>query len=104
MSFKRYEITLPTRFNDGSAVTAEPFHLTYEEVVERFGAVTVIPQSVRGSWTHDGQRYEEDNIRFYVDVEDTVEAAEFFRKWKETLKSRFGQIDIWIVSYSIGIT
>ena len=43
-------------------------------------------------------------IRFYVDVEDTVENAEFFRKLKETLKARFKQIDIWIVSYEIGLT
>ena len=78
--------------------------MTYEEVVERFGAVTIVPQSVRGIWTKEGQRYEEDNIRFHVDVEDTKENAEFFRKLKETLKIRFKQIDIWIVSYQIDLT
>jgi hypothetical protein len=39
-----------------------------------------------------------------VDVQDTEENAEFFRGLKQTLKERFRQIDIWIISYEIRIT
>src|SRR6267142_1261784 len=32
MSFRRYEILLPTRYNDGAPVEAEKFHLVIEEL------------------------------------------------------------------------
>lgn len=47
------------------------------------------------------RRYEEDNLRAFVDAQDTPENAAFFARFKETLKARFEQIDIWIVSYEI---
>jgi len=37
-------------------------------------------------------------------VNDTQANAEFFMHFKETLKERFRQIEIWIVSYEIRIT
>ena len=55
-------------------------------------------------WTHQGVRFEEHNLRVYVDVEDTPENAEFFVRLKQALKERFRQIDIWIVSFEIRIT
>ena len=104
MSHRRYEITLPIRFNDGSLVPPERLHDSYEDIVNQFGAVTIQPQPVRGIWRHHGQRYDEENLRFYVDVEDSPENALFFQRWKEILKQRFRQIDIWIVSYEVRIT
>lgn len=104
MSFRRYEIILPTRYNDGAPIDAEKILGTAEELVAQFGSVTYQPEHLHGIWTHQGQRYEEDNVRVFVDVEDTKVAANFFRRFKETLKSRFQQIDIWIVSYEIRIT
>jgi len=48
-------------------------------------------------------RYEDTNIRIVVDVEDTPQNSEFFATLKETLKMRFQQIEIWIVSDEIRI-
>ena len=53
---------------------------------------------------HQGLRYEENNFCVFVDVEATAENEAFFQDFKETLKRRFNQIDIWIVSYDIRIT
>ena len=39
MSFRRYEIILPTRYNDGGAVEPEKFLLTNRELSVQFGAV-----------------------------------------------------------------
>ena len=104
MSFRRYEILLPTRYNDGTLVEPEQFRLTCEDIVNQFGAVTFQPEFQQGIWLHENQRFEESNVRVFVDVEDTAECAAFFTRLKVTLKERFRQIDIWIVSYEIRIT
>jgi hypothetical protein len=104
MSFRRYEILLPTRYNDGTPVESEKFRLTCEDIVNQFGAVTFQPEVLQGAWLHQNQRFEESNVRVFVDVEDTPETAAFFVRFKATLKERFRQIDVWIVSYEIRIT
>ncbi len=104
MSFRRYEITLPTRYNDGAPIEPSKYWETAEEIVARFGAITWQPEILRGIWHHEAKRYEEENVRFFVDVEDTPENAEFFANFKSTLKQRFRQLDIWLVSYEIRIT
>lgn len=103
MSFRRYEIILPTRYNDGAAVEREKFLATNGELARQFGAVSFLPETLHGIWIHEGKRFEEDNIRLFVDVEDTPESAAFFQRFKTILKARFRQIDIWIVSYEVQI-
>lgn len=104
MSFRRYEIILPTLHNDGTPVEEENHLWVGEQLAARFGAYTFEPHPVRGVWTHQELRYEEANLRVFVDVPDTAKNAEFFTSFKEALKKRFRQLDIWIVSYEIRIT
>jgi hypothetical protein len=92
MSFRRYEITLPTRYNDGSTVEPEKYLITLREIAARFGALTFLPQPILGEWTHQQMRYEDTNIRIVVDVEDTLQNSEFFATLKETLKKRFHRL------------
>ena len=40
MSFRRYEIILPTRYNDGTPVEQAKYWATTEDIVARFEAVT----------------------------------------------------------------
>ncbi len=42
-------------------------------------------------------------IRIRIDAEDTGENTKFFRKYKDTLKSRFDQQDIWITAQYIDV-
>ncbi len=103
MSFKRYEILLPTRYNDGLPVEEERFTETRRELVAAFGAITWHPERLQGLWSHGGQTFEDANIKIVIDVEDAPEVHQFFRQFKETLKSRFHQIEIWMVSYHVEI-
>ena len=84
MSFRRYEIILPTRYNDGRVIEEENYLWVGEQLAVRFGAYTFEPQPVRGVWMHQGLRYEENNLRVFVDVEATAENEAFFRDFKET--------------------
>jgi len=103
MSFRRYEITLPTRYNDGSPVEPEKYLMTRRDIAARFGALTFLPQPIHGEWTHQDMRYEDANIRIIVDVDDTPQNTQFFAEFKQVLKQRFRQLEIWIVSYEIRI-
>ena len=103
MSFRGYEITLPTRYNDGRPVEPEKYLVTCHEIAARFGALTFLPHPVLGEWTHQQARYEDVNVRIVVDVEDTPDNAAFFAALKPTLQARFQQLAIWMVSYEIRI-
>lgn len=101
MSLERYEILLPLRYNDGTPIEPEKFQQTRRELIEKFGAITVEPQSAHGIWTHGSKEYADELIRFIVDIETTPETDKFFREFKERLKTRFQQIEIWITAYPI---
>ncbi|SPE50487.1 hypothetical protein SBV1_1130040 [Verrucomicrobia bacterium] len=88
MSFRRYEIILPTRYNDGQPVEAEKFLLTNRELSSQFGAASFLPEALQGTWIHKGQWFEEANVRLFVDVLDTPENAAFFAGYKQTLRAR----------------
>ncbi|MGH7168963.1 MAG: hypothetical protein ACRELG_01625 [Gemmataceae bacterium] len=40
-------------------------------------------------------------MRVFVDVPDTPESHRFFEEYKESLKTRFRQLDIWMTTYLI---
>lgn len=103
MSMVRYEILLPLKYNDGTPIEDKKLQTTRRELVEKFAAVTVEPYGFSGIWVHQGREYKDELIRLVVDVEDTSEVEQFFREYKECLKKRFEQIDIWITVYPIRI-
>ena len=102
-SLRRYEILLPLRFNDGRAVPDDIVAETLLEVEQRFGAVSAETQTIRGLWHHEGESYRDDLVRVFVDVADEAEHRKFFLEFKERLKARFQQIDIWMATYPIEV-
>jgi hypothetical protein len=72
-------------------------------LVGAFGAITWYPDRLQGIWTHGPQTFEDANIKVVIDVEDSPEVRAFFQRFKQTLKTRFRQIEIWMVSYSVEI-
>jgi hypothetical protein len=101
MRKRRYEILLPLTFNDGQPVPDEALYQTREELLARFDSLTVHPRSLLGIWQHEGQRYQDELVRFTIDVEDTEENQFFFTNLKTTLLERFQQVEIYIISYPI---
>jgi hypothetical protein len=100
---RRYEILLPLQFNDGNAVPEALLWQTVEELESRFGSVSWDSQVVRGIWEHEGAVYRDHNTRLVLDVQDSLENREFFVSFKEQLKNRFKQFDIWITSYIVDV-
>jgi hypothetical protein len=94
---------LPLVYNDGRPVEAEKHEKTHEELIAQFGAASLLPATLRGVWVYEGQRYEEDFIRLFVDVPDTRANRQFFVRLKASLLERFEQLEIYIASYSVDI-
>ena len=101
--FRRFEILIPLRFNDGRAVPAELVAQTMLELEQRFGAVSSETQTIQGRWRHEGQSYRDELARVFVDVADSADTIAFFREFKELLKTRFQQIDIWMTTYPVDV-
>lgn len=104
MTKRRFEILLPTRYNDGRSIIMQEMHhlqLTLHEVVEQFGAMSYSPHSILGVWIHNGRRYDDELFKLTVDVDDTPPNREFFTNLKARLVERFQQQDIYMVSYTL---
>ena len=52
----------------------------------------------RGQWQHESEVYHDQLVRIFIDVEDTSDNRLFFIGFKERLKARFQQIEIWLTS------
>jgi hypothetical protein len=102
-SYRRYEILLPLFLNDGTSVGDDTLGATILELRERFGAVSSESQVTHGQWQHEGEVYRDELVRIYVDVADSSENRVFFLQFKELLKNRFQQLDIWMTTYPLEV-
>jgi hypothetical protein len=101
--YRRYEALLPLLFNDGKPVPEDLIADTLLELEQRFGAVSSETQTICGRWQHEGVGYRDDLLRIFVDVPDEPEARQFFAEYKERLKARFQQLDIWMTTYPVEV-
>ena len=101
--FRRFELLLPIKLNNGELVPNEAFAETMLELERRFGAVSSETQTIEGLWRHEEQVYRDESIRIFVDVPDTKENREFFVGFKEILKERFQQLDIWLTTFPLDV-
>jgi hypothetical protein len=102
-SFRRYEILLPRLFNDQKPVPDDLLADTMLELRQKFGSVSSETQIIRGLWEHAGQSFRDELIRDFVDVADTPSNRQYFQEYKERLKVRFQQIDIWLTTFPIEV-
>ncbi len=101
--FRRFELLLPTKFNSGLPVPDHAFADTLTELEDRFGAVSSESQMIAGKWRNEGQVYRDESVRIFVDVPDTEENRQFFVAFKELLKGRFQQLDIWMTTFPLDV-
>ena len=99
----RFEILLPLFYNDGRPIQREKFVQTDDELVRQFGATSTDTVVVRGHWLYQSTIYQDQLLRVRVDVKDTPENWQAMRELKETMKTRFEQLDIWIAAQRIEI-
>lgn len=101
--FRRYEIVLPLRFNDGHPVPDELIANTLIELRQKFGAVSCETQTIQGQWQLQDRLFRDDLMRMFGDVADTPENRAFFVEFKTRICAAFQQIDIWMTTYPIEV-
>jgi hypothetical protein len=103
ISFRRYGILIPLRFNDGQPVPEVLIAGTLLALRQRFDAISSETQIIRGQWEAEGQVFRDEHCRVFVDVEDSPASWEFFFQFKQGLKLCFQQIDIWVTSHPVDV-
>jgi hypothetical protein len=101
--WRRYEVLLPLRFNDGREVPPDWLAEAVLEIVDHFGAASYETQRVEGHWRHGGVVYRDDLVRLVVDLPDSTGARNWMRDFKARWKTRLEQLDLWMVSYRIEV-
>jgi hypothetical protein len=102
-SWRRFEVLLPLRFNDGRDVPPDWLAEAVFEIVDRFGAASYETQKVEGHWRHGGVVYRDDLVRVVVDAPDSAENRDWMKTFKERWRVRLEQLELWVVSYPIDI-
>jgi hypothetical protein len=101
--WRRFEVLLPLRFNDGRDVPAEWIADAVLEIVDHFGAASYETQKVEGHWRHSGIFYRDDLVRVVVDVPDSPKNRQWMKQFKDHWKVRLEQLELWMVSYRIEV-
>jgi hypothetical protein len=103
---RRFEVLLPSQFNDGADVAETCLHCVPEtlmQVVERFGALSLERAPIDGVWIAMGRRYDDELLRLTIDVPDTDDNRRWMTMFKTELLDRFEQLEIYITSYPIDV-
>ena len=69
-ALRRYEILLPSQFNDGRPIPQELIADTLHELEQQFGAASCETQMILGLWRREGELYRDSLARVFVDAED----------------------------------
>lgn len=102
-ALRRYEILLPLRFNDGTEVPEPLLAEVVLELRQKFHAVSSETQIIPGLWESEGAIFRDELVRIFLDVPDTTENRQFFVRFKQQLKGRFQQLDIWLTTHPIEV-
>lgn len=101
--FRRFEVLLPTRFNDGRAVPDDCFADAIDEIIEQFGAASFHKGAVEGYWQQGGTLYRDSLGLIVVDVPNNSKSRKWMKTYKARWKARLEQLEIWMVSYLIDV-
>lgn len=111
MSFKkRVEILIPTHYeptlNGGKyeEINGDEYATTYKELSDRFCGWTHDTTVKTGQWIDDdGKKFSDNGTVLYCDFDDTKENRQFLIEYKEVLKKRFKQKEIYITIHDVEV-
>jgi hypothetical protein len=101
--WRRFEVLLPVRFNDGREVPEERIGEAVKEIRKHFRAISYENRRVEGHWLSEGIWYQDLMSRIVVDVPDTKDNRKWMKRFKAKRKVRVDQLELWMVSYRIKV-
>ena len=95
----RYEVYIPTLYNDKTPIEAKKYRQIKNKFQEKFGGLSVHPATVQGIWIcPKSKRLFCDNcFRYEIVVDKTPENEKWFEEYKEELKVFLDQHEIFMV-------
>jgi hypothetical protein len=107
---KRVEILIPTHYesilNGGKheEVNGDEYATTYKELSDNFCGWTHDPTVKNGEWVdEDGNKFSDTHTTLFCDIDYTETNKQFLDKYKEVLKKRFKQKDIYITIHDVEV-
>jgi hypothetical protein len=100
---RRFEVLLPTRFNDGRDVPDEWIADAIDEIIDAFGSASFYKEAVEGYWRHGQTLFRDSLGLIVVDVPNNNKNRKWMKAFKARWKERLEQLEIWMVSYLIDI-
>jgi hypothetical protein len=94
----RFELLIPTSYNDGRPVETAKIQTVRHALVARFGGCRVQPAApYQGWWVHQEQTYEDWLILFTVEGNRAEANLKWFESYKNTkLLEEFDQEEIYL--------
>ncbi len=102
-NFRRYEMLLPRKFNDGRPVPEERFQEVLLELRDKFGAESLETQVIHGVWHYEDRAYHDELMRVFVDVHNDPENRQFFLEFKERVRQKFEQVEVWLTTFPVEV-
>jgi hypothetical protein len=98
ISFKyRAELLIPLFDNEGRPFGPEKVLSVHDQLLARFGGCRMEPLSPHlGSWAEEEQTYHDQLLMFTVDAPREDASLDWFVEYKESLKSEFKQVEIYL--------
>ena len=100
---RRFEVLLPTRFNDGRAVPDDWLAEAIDEIIEQFGAGSFHKGAVEGYWQQGDTLYRDSLGLIVADVPNDSKSRKWMKAYKARWKERLEQLEIWMVRYLIDV-
>ena len=101
----KVEILLPKLYKNKTPIEGEKYSLTFDEIYDQFRGCTIDNSPLEGRWlnkkTH--QRYDDENIAYWVICDDVIDTVYFLDTLKDRLTERFDQDEIMMYSTTVSI-
>ena len=94
----KFELYLPLKHNDGTAIEAEKLKEIQHQLIAVFGAMTLSSLSapLQGKWRYGGVEYIDDILRIDIIAKEEWDSIQFLKNFKRRLKRKLRQLDILI--------
>lgn len=95
----RYEIYLPTCYNNKSPIETKKFRLIQKKLLKKCNGYSIHPATIEGAYVEEnsGIVYFDNCRRFEITVPKTPENQVFFEELKEELKLLLDQHQIYMI-------
>jgi len=100
---RRFEILFPLKYNDNRPIPHGHLKIAVDELVNRFGGVTCERQILDGQWNNMGIRHEDQLVKVFIDIEDSLLNRNWMTEYKDRWKKKLQQKSLWMVTYPIEV-